>query len=86
MFTGFVWSGEKAMVLGLLNDCGSTYSVEQKVIGESESKDLTPLVPWIERLARGVGASLGLRFWVGVVVQPGFPLKPFRPFTRRRHF
>jgi len=26
------------MVLGLLNDFGSTYSVEQEVIGESESK------------------------------------------------
>ncbi len=62
LFTGLVWSGEKAMELGLVDDYGSTYSVAQEVIGESEVKDFTPLVPLIERLARGVGATLGSAF------------------------
>jgi protease-4 len=62
LFTGLVWSGEKAMELGLVDDYGSTYSVAQEVVGESEIKDFTPLVPLIERLARGVGATLGSTF------------------------
>ncbi len=62
LFSGLVWSGEKALELGLVDDYGSTYSVAQEVIGESEVKDFTPLVPLIERLARGVGATLGFAF------------------------
>ncbi len=62
MFTGLVWSGEQALELGLVDDYGSIYSVAQEVIGESEVKDFTPLVPLIERLARGVGATLGSAF------------------------
>ena len=45
-----------------MDDYSSTYSVAQEVIGESEVKDFTPLVPLIERLARGVGATLGSAF------------------------
>ena len=53
LFTGLVWSGEKALEQGLVVDYGSTYMVAQEVIGESEVKDFTPLVPLIERLVRG---------------------------------
>jgi protease-4 len=62
LFTGLVWSGEKALDLGLVDDYGSTYSVAQEVVGESEVKDFTLLVPLIERLAKGGGATLGFAF------------------------
>ncbi len=60
LFSGLVWSGEQAMELGLVDAYGSTYSVAQDVIGENEIKDFTPVVPLIERLTRGVGATLRL--------------------------
>ncbi|WP_263079973.1 S49 family peptidase [Endozoicomonas sp. Mp262] len=59
IFSGMVWTGEKARELGLVDGLGSTGYVAREVIGEENIMDFTPRLTPLERFARdfGVGAT-----------------------------
>ena len=62
LFSGMVWSGERAKELGLIDGLGSAGYVARDVVGEDEILDFTARVSPLERFAKsfglGVGASL----------------------------
>ncbi len=57
-FSGLVWSGEKAVALGLADDYGTTRSVSRELEAES-IVDFTPKSDLLERVANYIGASVG---------------------------
>jgi protease-4 len=58
MFSGLVWSGEKAIQLGLADALGSANSVARDVIKAEQIVDFTPRENWTERFARSIGAEM----------------------------
>ena len=59
IFSGYVWTGEKSVELGLANGLGSLESVARDVIKAEHVVDFTPEENYWERLSRGLGTSLG---------------------------
>jgi len=59
LFSGLVWSGERAIEIGLVDEIGSREQVARDVIGEEELVDFTPRELLLDRLASRVGASAG---------------------------
>ena len=57
MFSGFVWTGEEGVKLGLADDFGSVDSVAREVLGTDEKLNFTPKERLIDRLAGKFGAS-----------------------------
>ncbi len=64
LFSGLVWSGEKALALGLVDALGSAGFVSREVIGAEQVKDFTKQQDWLERFADRVGVVL----WQNVLV------------------
>ncbi len=63
LFTGLVWTGAKAVELGLVDAMGTVRSVAREELDAESIVDYTPRESVAERLARQVGAQLaaGLR-------------------------
>jgi len=59
IFSGLIWTGEKAIELGLVDDYGTTQSVARDVIGAETIIDYTPRGALIEQLLEGFGVTLG---------------------------
>ncbi len=59
IFSGYVWTGEKSVELGLADGLGSLESVARDVIKAEHVVDFTPEENYWERLSRGLGTSLG---------------------------
>jgi len=59
LFSGLVWTGEKAIELGLVDDYGTTQSVARDVIEAETIVDYTPKGALIEQLLEGFGITLG---------------------------
>ncbi len=57
-FSGLIWSGEKALTLGLVDDYGTTRSVARELEAE-EIVDFTPQGGLLDRIANSIGASAG---------------------------
>lgn len=62
LFTGLVWTGTRAIELGLADGLGTVRSVAREQIGVSALVDYTPRESVAERLARQVGARLATAF------------------------
>ena len=58
IFSGMVWTGEKAKELGLVDGLGSAGFVARDVVGEEEIMDFTPRMTPLERFARDFGAGV----------------------------
>ena len=58
IFSGLIWSGEKAMDLGLVDAFGSTRSVARELEVE-DLVDFTPHTGFLERITDRIGASIG---------------------------
>lgn len=69
LFSGYVWTGERAEKLGLIDAFGSSRSVARDVIGVERIVNVTPQRSYFERLAERLGASmarnLDLRTMIG---------------------
>lgn len=67
LFSGLIWTGEQAVVLGLVDKLGSTSYVAREVIGEKEIVDYTVQDSPIDRFAKRLGASVSERaaLWLG---------------------
>ncbi|MFA9418738.1 MAG: S49 family peptidase [Gammaproteobacteria bacterium] len=59
LFSGLIWTGEKAIELGLVDDYGTTQSVARDVIEAETIVDYTPRGALIEQLLEGLGVTLG---------------------------
>lgn len=57
-FSGLIWSGEKALAMGLVDAYGTTPSVARELEAE-EVVDFTPRAGLLQRLAERIGASAG---------------------------
>jgi protease-4 len=57
-FSGLIWSGEKALDLGLVDAYGTTRSVARELEAESVV-DFTPQTNWLEDMANLLGTSIG---------------------------
>ena len=62
LFSGLIWSGEKAIKLGLVDDYGSSEFVARNVIEEEDIVDFTPRDLLFNRLAERVGAAFSHAF------------------------
>jgi len=59
LFSGYVWSGEKSLELGLIDGLGSSSYVAREVIGEEKLVDYTIKPSFADRFAERLGASMG---------------------------
>ncbi|TSE18659.1 putative signal peptide peptidase SppA [Tepidimonas alkaliphilus] len=64
-FSGLVWTGQRAVEMGLADDLGSLDSVARDVVGAEEIVDYTQRESVAERLARrfGAGAADSMMRW-----------------------
>ncbi len=65
MFSGLVWTGERAKALGLVDGLGSAGYVAREIIKAEEIVDFTPQEDVLSQVSRRFGASLrlALREW-----------------------
>lgn len=57
LFSGYIWSGEQAKELGLIDGFGSTSSVARDIIGIAKLKNFTKKDNPLDRFAKKLGAS-----------------------------
>ena len=57
-FSGLIWSGEKALALGLVDAYGTTQSIAKELEAE-DVVDFTPRANLLERIADSIGSSAG---------------------------
>jgi protease-4 len=58
LFSGYVWTGEQAVQLGLVDKLGSSSYVAREVIGAETIKDFTVTESFVDRFAKKLGASM----------------------------
>lgn len=61
LFSGYVWSGEQSLEMGLVDKLGSSSYVAREVIGAEEIKDFTVSETFLDRFAKKMGASMAAR-------------------------
>lgn len=57
LFSGLVWAGSNSIQLGLVDAIGDVRSVAKNEIGEEKVVDFTVQQPFIEKLAKSMGAA-----------------------------
>ncbi len=72
LFSGYVWTGEQSIELGLVDKLGSSSYVAREIIGAEEIKDFTVSEAFIDRFAKKMGASMATK----VSEISGFNLTP----------
>ena len=65
LFSGLVWTGEKALELGLVDELGSTGQVAREVIGAEKIVDFTPRDYSVEGLLKRSGVAILSDFVAG---------------------
>ena len=63
LFSGLVWSGERSLALGLIDEFGSAGQVAREVIGAERIVDFTPRDYSLDAILRRGGASLLDGLW-----------------------
>lgn len=63
LFSGLIWTGEKAISLGLVDEFGSTQSVARDHIEAEKIINFTPSGSLIDRLINRFGVSMSTAFW-----------------------
>ena len=63
LFSGLIWTGEKAIELGLVDDFGSTQSVARDHIEADKVVNFTPGGSLIDRFVDRLGVSINAAFW-----------------------
>ncbi|MGD9000902.1 MAG: S49 family peptidase [Granulosicoccaceae bacterium] len=69
LFSGYIWTGEKSMELGLVDGLGNSSYVAREVVGEEDIVDYTKRPDFLDRfaeqfgvaMANTLGMSLGLK-------------------------
>ena len=60
LFSGYIWNGEQALALGLIDGLGSPGTVAREIIGQEDIYDYTPRLTPFEEFTKQFGASIGL--------------------------
>ncbi len=60
LFSGYVWTGEQSVAIGLVDELASASYVAREVIGAEKIVDYTPSEEWFERVSKKLGTSIGL--------------------------
>jgi len=60
LFSGYVWTGEQAVKIGLVDQLASSDYVAREVIGAETIVDYTPSEEWFDRVSKKLGTSIGL--------------------------
>ncbi|MFT5662774.1 MAG: protease-4 [Gammaproteobacteria bacterium] len=58
IFSGLIWTGEKAIELGLVDGYGTTKSVARDIVKAELVVDFTPKSEFFDRIAERIGASV----------------------------
>lgn len=74
LFSGYVWTGEQAIDLGLVDELGSAGYVAREVIGAETIVDYTPQEDLFQKFSKKFGTALG-RGVGRVLVDEGVTLK-----------
>ena len=61
LFSGYIWTGEQAVTLGLVDKLGNSSHVAREVIGVEDIKDFTVTETFLDRFAKKMGASMATR-------------------------
>ena len=61
IFSGLIWTGEKAMELGLVDELASSSYVAREVIGAEDIVNFTYKPNYLDRFASSLGASISSR-------------------------
>lgn len=61
LFSGYVWTGEQAQKIGLVDKLGSSSYVAREVIGAEEIKDFTVTETILDRFAKKMGTSMAAK-------------------------
>ena len=59
LFSGYVWTGEQSVDLGLVDELGSSSYVAREVIGAETIVDYTASEDWLEKFSKHLGTALG---------------------------
>jgi protease-4 len=59
LFSGYVWTGEQSLDMGLVDELASASYVAREVIGSKNIVDYTPSEEWFERFSKKLGTSIG---------------------------
>jgi len=65
LFSGYVWSGERCLELGLIDGLGSASFVAREIVGAEKIVDFTPRQNVLDQFARRVGATITETFLYG---------------------
>ncbi|TDJ69913.1 MAG: S49 family peptidase [Proteobacteria bacterium] len=65
LFSGYVWTGERSLELGLVDALGSASYVAREVIGAEDIVDFTPRLNPLEQFARRLGATISEKLMGG---------------------
>ncbi len=63
IFSGLIWTGEKAIELGLVDDYGTAQSVARDVIEAEKLVNFTPKSALFDRIADRIGAAVSNQLW-----------------------
>lgn len=59
LFSGYVWTGEKSVEMGLVDGLGSSSYVAREIVGEENIVDYTLRPNYLDRFAERLGAAMG---------------------------
>jgi len=59
LFSGYIWTGEQSVDIGLVDALGSADTVARDVIGAEKIVDYTPSEEWFQRVSKTLGTSIG---------------------------
>ncbi len=59
LFSGYVWTGEESVAMGLVDGLGSSSYVAREIIGAKDIVDFTPKPSYLDQFAKQLGASFG---------------------------
>jgi len=67
LFSGYVWSGERCLEIGLIDALGSASFVAREIIGAEKIADFTPRRNVLDQFAKRFGASISEQFVGGLL-------------------
>ncbi len=59
LYSGYVWTGEQSVAMGLIDGLGSSSYVAREIIKAEDIVDFTPKPSYLDKFAKQLGASFG---------------------------
>jgi len=75
LYSGYVWTGEKSVEMGLVDELGSSSYIARELVGEEKIVDYTLRPNYLDRFAERLGAAMGNVLATTLGLQQGPVLK-----------